>query len=182
MGDKRSPTRPKRQAKPSSDDGYWDCSVCTFKNSAEAFKCMMCDVRKGTSTRKPRPVPQLVAQQVTQQFASPTQPKKEKKEKTEKDKNERAPTLKKNSHKKMRPRLKNVDRSSAQHLEVTVGDLTVIITDFKEKTKPSSSSSSSATSGDHHSQSGSNSDNTEKGISRSSSPRGEVSSLNGESH
>ncbi len=81
-----------------------------------------------------------------------------------------------------RPRLKNVDRSSAQHLEVTVGDLTVIITDFKEKTKPSSSSSSSAASGDHHSQSGSNSDNTEKGISRSSSPRGEGSSLNGESH
>ncbi|KTF80153.1 hypothetical protein cypCar_00019915 [Cyprinus carpio] len=174
MGDKRSPTRPKRQTKPSSDDGYWDCSVCTFKNSAEAFKCMMCDVRKGTSTRKPRPV--------TQQFASPTQPKKEKKEKTEKDKNERELTLKKNSHKKMRPRLKNVDRSSAQHLEVTVGDLTVIITDFKEKTKPSSSSSSSAASGDHHSQSGSNSDNTEKGISRSSSPRGEGSSLNGESH
>lgn len=130
--------------------------------------------------RKPRPVSQLVAQQVTQQFASPTQPKKEKKEKTEKDKNERETTLKKNSHKKMRPRLKNVDRSSAQHLEVTVGDLTVIITDFKEKTKPSSSSSSSAASGDHHSES--NSDNTEKGISRSSSPRGEACSLNGESH
>uniref|UniRef100_A0A667WK71 YY1 associated factor 2 n=1 Tax=Myripristis murdjan TaxID=586833 RepID=A0A667WK71_9TELE len=51
MGDKKSPTRPKRQSKPSSDDGYWDCSVCTFRNSAEAFKCMMCDVRKGTSTR-----------------------------------------------------------------------------------------------------------------------------------
>lgn len=44
------PRRPKRQSKP-SDDGYWDCSVCTFKNSAEAFKCLMCDVRKGTSTR-----------------------------------------------------------------------------------------------------------------------------------
>lgn len=43
--------RPKRQPKPSSDEGYWDCSVCTFKNSAEAFKCLMCDVRKGTSTR-----------------------------------------------------------------------------------------------------------------------------------
>nr|KAF6371207.1 YY1 associated factor 2 [Myotis myotis] len=52
MGDKKSPTRPKRQPKPSSDEGYWDCSVCTFRNSAEAFKCMMCDVRKGTSTRK----------------------------------------------------------------------------------------------------------------------------------
>ncbi|XP_051706924.2 YY1-associated factor 2 isoform X1 [Oryctolagus cuniculus] len=51
MGDKKSPTRPKRQPKPSSDEGYWDCSVCTFRNGAEAFKCMMCDVRKGTSTR-----------------------------------------------------------------------------------------------------------------------------------
>ncbi|TKS90692.1 YY1-associated factor 2 [Collichthys lucidus] len=52
MGDKRSPTRPKRQPKPSSDEGFWDCSVCTYKNTAEAFKCMMCDVRKGTSTRR----------------------------------------------------------------------------------------------------------------------------------
>ncbi|RLW06350.1 hypothetical protein DV515_00004435 [Chloebia gouldiae] len=129
MGDKKSPTRPKRQPKPSSDEGYWDCSVCTFRNSAEAFKCLMCDVRKGTSTR---------------------------------------------------PRLKNVDRSSAQHLEVTVGDLTVIITDFKEKTK--SPPASSAASADQHSQSGSSSDNTERGMSRSSSPRGEASSLNGESH
>uniref|UniRef100_A0A5F5PQE7 YY1 associated factor 2 n=3 Tax=Equus TaxID=9789 RepID=A0A5F5PQE7_HORSE len=180
MGDKKSPTRPKRQPKPSSDEGYWDCSVCTFRNSAEAFKCMMCDVRKGTSTRKPRPVSQLVAQQVTQQFVPPTQSKKEKKEKVEKEKSEKETTSKKNSHKKTRPRLKNVDRSSAQHLEVTVGDLTVIITDFKEKTK--SPPASSAASADQHSQSGSSSDNTERGMSRSSSPRGEASSLNGESH
>ncbi|XP_039361656.1 YY1-associated factor 2 isoform X1 [Mauremys reevesii] len=180
MGDKKSPTRPKRQPKPSSDEGYWDCSVCTFRNSAEAFKCMMCDVRKGTSTRKPRPVSQLVAQQVTQQFVPPTQSKKEKKDKVEKEKSEKETTSKKNSHKKTRPRLKNVDRSSAQHLEVTVGDLTVIITDFKEKTKsPPASSTASA---DQHSQSGSSSDNTERGMSRSSSPRGEASSLNGESH
>ncbi|XP_036617771.1 YY1-associated factor 2 isoform X2 [Trichosurus vulpecula] len=252
MGDKKSPTRPKRQPKPSSDEGYWDCSVCTFRNSAEAFKCMMCDVRKGTSTRrlcsvpgldvistvsstnrniwrtspstekkkldhlpvtgvllgnlhrstyfevivnasrtmeplkfqisgrKPRPVSQLVAQQVTQQFVPPPQSKKEKKDKLEKEKSEKETTSKKNSHKKTRPRLKNVDRSSAQHLEVTVGDLTVIITDFKEKTK--SPPASSAASADHHSQSGSSSDNTERGMSRSSSPRGEASSLNGESH
>ncbi|CAL8318535.1 unnamed protein product [Lota lota] len=210
MGDKRSPTRPKRQPKPSSDEGYWDCSVCTYKNTAEAFKCMMCDVRKGTSTRKPRPVSQLVSQQqVTQQFASPTQPKKEKKERVEREKGEREPApLKKNGHKKMRPRLKNIDRSSAQHLEVTVGDLTVIITDFKEKarpsptttpttttTPPSSSSSSSSSSGaaamaaaaaaagDHHSHNGSGSENTDRGVSRSSSPRGgEGTSVNGESH
>lgn len=79
-----------------------------------------------------------------------------------------------------RPRLKNVDRSSAQHLEVTVGDLTVIITDFKEKAK--SAPASSAAAGDQHSQSSCSSDNTERGVSRSSSPRGEASSLNGESH
>ncbi|KAM8822311.1 YY1-associated factor 2 [Synchiropus picturatus] len=185
MGDKRSPTRPKRQPKP-SDEGFWDCSVCTYKNTAEAFKCMMCDVRKGTSTRKPRPVSQVVTQQqVTQQFVLPPQPKKEKKEKLERERSDKEGPLKKNGHKKMRPRLKNIDRSSAQHLEVTVGDLTVIITDFKEKTKPASttaSSSSSALVADHHSQNGSSSEATEKGLSCSSSPRGEGSSVNGESH
>lgn len=179
MGDKKSPTRPKRQPKPASDEGYWDCSVCTFRNSAEAFKCMMCDVRKGTSTRKPRPVSQLVAQQVTQQFVPPTQSKKEKKDRVEKDKSEKEAASKKNCHKKTRPRLKNVDRSSAQHLEVTVGDLTVIITDFKEKAKSAPASSAA---GDQHSQGSCSSDSTERGVSRSSSPRGEASSLNGESH
>uniref|UniRef100_A0A8C5PMF0 Zinc finger CCHC-type and RNA binding motif containing 1 n=1 Tax=Leptobrachium leishanense TaxID=445787 RepID=A0A8C5PMF0_9ANUR len=180
MGDKKSPTRPKRQPKPANDEGFWDCSVCTFQNSAEAFKCLMCDVRKGTSTRKPRPVSQLVAQQVTQQFVPPILSKKEKKDKVEKEKSEKEIAIKKNSHKKTRPRLKNVDRSSAQHLEVTVGDLTVIITDFKEKSK--SPPASSTTSLDQHSQSGSGSENTERGVSRSSSPRGESSSVNGESH
>jgi len=49
------------------DENTWECSVCTFRNSAEAFKCLMCDVRKGTSTRKPRINPELVAQQVARQ-------------------------------------------------------------------------------------------------------------------
>lgn len=52
--------------------------------------------------RKPRPVSQLVAQQVNQQFASPTHTKKDKKEKSEKDKSDKEPTLRKKSHKKMR--------------------------------------------------------------------------------
>ncbi|XP_078273186.1 YY1-associated factor 2 isoform X6 [Rhinoraja longicauda] len=203
--------RPKRQPKPSTDEGYWDCSVCTFRNSAEAFKCSMCDVRKGTSTRavtvqqsgvrdhfrgpsfgrtakqpgcsrKPRPVSQLVAQQVTQQFASPMQPKKEKKDKGEKEKTEKEVVSIKKSHKKIRPRLKNVDRSSAQHLEVTVGDLTVIITDFKEKVRSApAATATSSTTGEQHSLSSSSSDNTEKGLSRSSSPRAD-GSVNGESH
>ncbi|GAB6025829.1 hypothetical protein CHUAL_011812 [Chamberlinius hualienensis] len=59
--------RSKRQNK-ITEDNYWDCSVCTYRNTAEAFKCLMCDVRKGTSTRKPRINPQLVAQQVAQQY------------------------------------------------------------------------------------------------------------------
>ncbi|XP_053206730.1 RING1 and YY1-binding protein-like [Panonychus citri] len=49
------------------DENTWDCTVCTYKNPAEAFKCLMCDVRKGTSTRKPRINPELVAQQVARQ-------------------------------------------------------------------------------------------------------------------
>ncbi|XP_039647756.1 YY1-associated factor 2 isoform X2 [Perca fluviatilis] len=122
MGDKRSPTRPKRQPKPSSDEGFWDCSVCTYKNTAEAFKCMMCDVRKGTSTRKPRPVSQLVSQQqVTQQFVLPLQPKKEKKERVEREKSDREPALKKNSHKKMRVFQGACRRSQGQGCRGDVG-------------------------------------------------------------
>ncbi|XP_053283525.1 YY1-associated factor 2 isoform X2 [Pleuronectes platessa] len=136
---------------------------------------------KKSPTRKPRPVSQLVAQQANQQFAPPTLPKKDKKEKSEKDKSDKEPTLKKKSNKKIRPRLKNIDRSSAQHLEVTVGDLTVIITDFKEKAKPTPTSTNAA-SAEQHSQSGSSSDNTEQGVSRCSSPRGEGSLVNGETH
>lgn len=54
----------KRRAKILEDTG-WDCGVCTYKNAAEAYKCQMCDVRKGTSTRKARINPQLAAQKVT---------------------------------------------------------------------------------------------------------------------
>ena len=53
-------------------------------------------------SRKPRPVSQLVAQQVNQQFAPPTHPKKDKKEKSEKDRSDKEPTLKRKSHKKTR--------------------------------------------------------------------------------
>ncbi|OXB81545.1 UNVERIFIED_CONTAM: hypothetical protein H355_008393 [Colinus virginianus] len=250
MGDKKSPTRPKRQAKPAADEGFWDCSVCTFRNSAEAFKCSICDVRKGTSTRfvvflcilelplsskrgctgfalslKPRINSQLVAQQVAQQYATPPPPKKEKKEKVEKQDKEKpdkekeiSPSVtKKNANKKTkpksdivkdppseansiqsgntttktsdsnhtsRPRLKNVDRSTAQQLAVTVGNVTVIITDFKEKTRSSSTSSSTVTSSagsEQQNQSSSGSESTDKGSSRSSTPKGDMSAVNDES-
>ncbi|XP_020790871.2 YY1-associated factor 2-like [Boleophthalmus pectinirostris] len=171
MGDKTSPTRPKRQPKASTDDGFghWDCSVCTFRNSAEAFKCLMCDVRKGTSTRKPRP-------QVNQHFAPPTHHRKDKKGRFDKDRSEKEPSLKRKHFRKTRPRLKNIDRSSAQHLEVTVGKLTVIITDFKEKVRPS------ATSVDQPNSSSSSSDHTEAAASQYSSPHRDSSSGNKDTH
>uniref|UniRef100_G1KQ99 RING1 and YY1 binding protein n=1 Tax=Anolis carolinensis TaxID=28377 RepID=G1KQ99_ANOCA len=258
MGDKKSPTRPKRQAKPAADEGFWDCSVCTFRNSAEAFKCSICDVRKGTSTRKPRINSQLVAQQVAQQYATPPPPKKEKKEKVEKQEEKKPDkekeisqsVIKKSTNKKTKPksdivkdppseansiqsgntttktsdsnhtsrkpmwynddcrfglelrrprlklqlncqgdrvtlpRLKNVDRSTAQQLAVTVGNVTVIITDFKEKTRSSSTSSSTVTSSagsEQQNQSSSGSESTDKGSSRSSTPKGDMSAVNDES-
>ncbi|CAL8339912.1 unnamed protein product [Lota lota] len=304
MGDKKSPTRPKRQAKPSADDGYWDCSVCTFKNTAEAFKCSICDVRKGTSTRKPRINSQLVAQQVAQQYPMPPPPKKERRERSErsdkdrpdgegeradgegrgdggdgradtegqgdtegphpgaegrpdgegrpeterpervvprpeaetpekekekekgdkdkesppaiKDKPDREkdislavtkkPGSKKNRPKSdnhqsppsdkhsiqsgksatktnksshiSRPKLKNIDRSTAQQLAITVGNVTVIITDFKEKTRSSSTSSSTVTSSSaasEHLHQSSGSECMDKGSSRASTPKGDLS-------
>ncbi|MCJ8741768.1 hypothetical protein PDJAM_G00074530 [Pangasius djambal] len=330
MGDKKSPSRPKRHAKPCADDGFWDCSVCTFRNSAEAFKCSMCDVRKGTSTRKPRLNSQLVAQQVAQQYATPPPAKKDRRERTERDDHydidnsdsdrpsidnsdsdrlgpdsshlerghthkdkrqerigldkhqlvqtsverrpERAglnqelprelmekvevhshrpqmekdhhtgasgtqvaekedmkkgkvekavvdkhkereklpgsnkkPTAKKTKPKILnkgppserssmksgksatksnksiisRPKLKNIDRSSAQQLAITVGNVTVIITDFKEKTRSSSTSSSTATSSSGSSEQqhlSSSSESTDRGSSRASTPRRDLTS------
>ncbi|XP_053552872.1 RING1 and YY1-binding protein-like [Bombina bombina] len=82
-----------------------------------------------------------------------------------------------------RPRLKNVDRSTAQQLAVTVGNVTVIITDFKEKTRSSSTSSSTVTSsaGSEQQNQSSGSESTDKGSSRSSTPKGDMSVVNDES-
>ncbi|KAI4827814.1 hypothetical protein KUCAC02_031183 [Chaenocephalus aceratus] len=76
-----------------------------------------------------------------------------------------------------RPRLKNIDRSTAQQLAITVGNVTVIITDFKEKTRSSSTSSSTITSsvGSEHQHQSSGSESMDKGSSRASTPKGELS-------
>jgi RING1 and YY1-binding protein len=57
-----------------TEEHFWDCSVCTYTNNAEAFKCSMCDVRKGTSTRKPKINPDLVASQLAQALTPPPPP------------------------------------------------------------------------------------------------------------
>ena len=67
----------KRSAMKAMMDGEqstWDCSVCTFTNSPEAFKCNMCDVRKGTSTRKPKLNQLIVAQQEATRLVSQALP------------------------------------------------------------------------------------------------------------
>lgn len=130
MDPKKSPIRRAKRSAKVLEDNYWDCSVCTYRNTAEAFKCLMCDVRKGTSTRKPRINQQLVAQQVPQQYTPP--------QCTSKKERKSGKGLKKRRHP---PRLKNVDRSSAQTREVTVNSVTVVITEYKPKISKATESS-----------------------------------------
>ncbi|KAL8588079.1 hypothetical protein ACOMHN_066300 [Nucella lapillus] len=134
MEEKRGSGRgSKRQAKV-ADDGYWDCSVCTYKNSPEAYKCEMCDVRKGTSTRKPRINQQLaqLAQQVEQQFAPPPTKKERSTSERKKEKQQREQTELENGP----LRLKNIDRSKGKQFTVTCNNLTVVITDYPIETVP----------------------------------------------
>lgn len=48
MDHKKSPIRRQKRQSKVLEDNFWDCSVCTYRNTAEAFKCLMCDVRKGS--------------------------------------------------------------------------------------------------------------------------------------
>jgi len=63
MEQKKSPKGKKRQSK-QIEDTLWECSACTYRNNPEAFKCSMCSIRKGTSTRKPKLNPDMVEVQV----------------------------------------------------------------------------------------------------------------------
>merc|ERR1712080_385729 len=107
------------------EEEFWDCSVCTYKNKNEAFKCRVCDTRKGTSTRKPRVTASFVAQQIASSFPPiPPLPPFSKYQKTGLNKKmKRRPSK--------YPRLRNIDRNSGQDLEVTVDGVTVVITDYK---------------------------------------------------
>jgi YY1-associated factor 2 len=148
---KNSQRRQKRQSK-ALEENFWDCSVCTFRNTAEAFKCSMCDVRKGTSTRKPRLNPQLVAQQVAQQFSTATNPKPRIEGSKERKHHQSSPSdipeekYPKKKVRNIRPRLKNVDRSQVHRQPVTVNNVTVVITEFLPKSVASSSQSNPTTS------------------------------------
>ncbi|XP_058455669.1 YY1-associated factor 2 isoform X2 [Topomyia yanbarensis] len=138
MDKNKSPIRRAKRQSKVVEENFWDCSVCTYRNTAEAFKCLMCDVRKGTSTRKPRLNSALVAQQAaTQAFpgasGAPPQNSKSPGNKTSRSKNKRS---------KYPARLKNIDRSSGQTREVTVNSVTVVITEYKPKSSVSRHDSS----------------------------------------
>ncbi|XP_068624227.1 YY1-associated factor 2 [Battus philenor] len=133
--DKKNAIRRAKRPSKALEENYWDCSVCTYRNNAEAFKCSMCDVRKGTSTRKPRINPALVAAQAA--GTAPTSSQKRPRSANSLKKKRRHP-----------PRLSNVDRSSAQTREVTVSGVTVVITEYKPKKSVSSSSSDVESSND----------------------------------
>jgi YY1-associated factor 2 len=146
MDHKKSPIRRAKRQSKVLDDNHWDCSVCTYRNTAEAFKCLMCDVRKGTSTRKPRLNSALAAQQAATLPGASTNVTNgttavgtgasgvggvsgiQSSQSTKS-----SGKLARNKNKKYPARLKNVDRSSAQTREVTVNSVTVLITEYKPK-------------------------------------------------
>ena len=140
----------KRPAK-QPDDFFWDCSVCTYKNNPEAFKCMMCGVSKETSTRKSRINPDHLAVQVQQALLPPQQPQKKNQGAHGESSTSSQPTdepgtssgsqKKKNYYPKQRkPRtpkiksqLENIDPSSATVYDISVDGVAVQITEYKQK-------------------------------------------------
>ncbi|XP_072025560.1 YY1-associated factor 2-like [Amphiura filiformis] len=136
MDHRRSPSgRPKRTSRSPDAGRYWDCSVCTFRNNAEAFKCDMCDTRKGTSTRKPRINAQLVAQQQAQQYLAPTLqgPKVLNRSSSSSGSPGAQSSTSRKPGSKRRPRLKNVDRSSGITTQVVVNNIPILITEYAPK-------------------------------------------------
>ena len=152
MDKKKSGKGGKRSAPQSEEDFLWECSICTYKNNPEAFKCMMCGVSKGTSTRKSRINPDHLAVQV-QQALLPQQPQKPRgghgepsaSTSTSGEAGEPGPSSqskKKNNYPKQRkPRtpkiksqLENIDPSSATVHEITVDSVMVQITEYRQKT------------------------------------------------
>lgn len=112
----------------SEDNNAWACSVCTYKNRPEAFKCQICDTRKGTSTRKPRVTATIVAQQIISSFPPIPPPGP-----GSNSKYHRTNSGGKRSKKSIQAmsKLKDVDRDNGRDIQVTVNDLTITITDYK---------------------------------------------------
>lgn len=103
--------------------------MCTYMNPSESYKCEICFMRKGTSTRKPRLNPQVVEQQqlIAQAIL------KEKDEEHRRRKTERC--LEKTSSLGSSVKLKNFDRSSPLLFEIFANGYSVVITEFQLRSK-----------------------------------------------
>ncbi|CAH8465698.1 unnamed protein product [Schistosoma mattheei] len=108
----------------SDEDDKWDCSVCTYINPKESYKCEICHTRKGTSTRKPRLNTQVVEQQ---QLIAQTILK----EKDDEQKKKRESKCKQSVSSNFRS--KHFDRSSPLLFEIFANGYSVIITEFQPK-------------------------------------------------
>ena len=152
MGKNDSSKGRKRSAPPPVEDFLWECTICTYKNNPEAFKCIMCGVSKGTSTRKSRINPDHLAVQVQQALLPPPPVQKQRvnaslaETATSQEAPVPGPGPASSSHKKKstpRPRkpkvvkarsqLENIDPSSATTMEITVDDVTIPITEYRLK-------------------------------------------------
>ena len=153
----------KRSAPPPVEDFLWECTICTYKNNPEAFKCIMCGVSKGTSTRKSRINPDHLAVQVQQALLPPPPVQKQRTNTSfgepsssqdepgsgpsSSHKKKSTPKARKPKTAKTRSQLENIDPGSATIMEITVDDVTIPITEYKlKKTTPSDTSRESSAS------------------------------------
>merc|ERR1711915_352010 len=166
MGKHKSSDGRKRSAPPPVEDFLWECTICTYKNNPEAFKCIMCGVSKGTSTRKSRINPDHLAVQVQQALLPPPPPAQKPRAsssqgETQEDstqgpssstasssstKKKTGPKPRKPKTSKTKSQLENVDPSSATTMEITVDDVTIPITEYRLKKNVSDSSREGSTS------------------------------------
>ncbi|CAK8691463.1 YY1-associated factor 2-like [Clavelina lepadiformis] len=143
MSDKKGAVPSRKRISKVLQEEYWDCSVCTYTNSPEAFKCSMCDVRKGTSTRKPRLSQHIVAQQEGRLVAQT--PQLSPQGLSPKEEMQTTKTRSESESRVGRPRLKGIDRSTPVTMAVTVNDVTVVFTEFKTKYNPENEESRNKT-------------------------------------
>ncbi|KAI1724466.1 zn-finger in ran binding protein and others domain-containing protein [Ditylenchus destructor] len=125
------------------EPGMWDCTVCTYRNRHELFKCEICDTRKGTSTRKPRLNPTVVQQQTLVQTIAVQQTlaaQQQKKQRTSDPRSHYSPesttSIPGTSHSAQQPTISNVNKSAAKKKLVTVNGSTFTITEYKARISP----------------------------------------------
>lgn len=133
---------------------YWNCSFCTFENKTESFKCKMCHMRRGSSSRQACINPVLATQQYR---ASGLQnPKKhhlmKPKDPTHKMKikNLKVGCVGKRGRRTHAAKISNIDRKSGRSLAITVNNVTVNFTEYNLKAKQNTAATKSS-SGKKHS-------------------------------